>query len=201
MPQISQYRRLVPLGCPTAAAPKTHWWAPNGFLWPMGPDGPTRTGRPGVPRRGQHDHGRPPKITGARRSFEAGSGGSLTRRNLKSISHPSQKGSHAARWDPLKPRNTLGFTRRNVQVTPKDQAIFCRRRHQPRRPTPAIRRPGRPAPTMGAGTGLILEAATASSSPKKAEAPLAKPPVKLTSPLRKCCRICSRRTCRDRHSR
>src|SRR5215471_10054039 len=29
------------------------------------------------------------------------------------------------------------------------QAIFCRRRHQPRRPPPAAIRPGRPAPTMG----------------------------------------------------
>src|SRR6266403_2377460 len=33
------------------------------------------------------------------------------------------------------------------------QAIFCRRRHQPRRPPPAKIRPGRPAPTMGPGTG------------------------------------------------
>src|SRR5215475_5898832 len=33
------------------------------------------------------------------------------------------------------------------------QAIFCRRRHQPRRPPPANSRPGSPAPTMGPGTG------------------------------------------------
>jgi hypothetical protein len=32
------------------------------------------------------------------------------------------------------------------------QAIFCRRRHQPRRPPLAKIRPGRPAPAMGAGT-------------------------------------------------
>src|SRR5262245_56947374 len=34
------------------------------------------------------------------------------------------------------------------------QAIFCRRRHQPRRPPLAKIRPGRPAPTMGSGTGV-----------------------------------------------
>jgi len=36
------------------------------------------------------------------------------------------------------------------------QAIFCRRRHQPRRPPPAKIRPGKPTPTMGpqvAGSG------------------------------------------------
>jgi hypothetical protein len=32
------------------------------------------------------------------------------------------------------------------------QAIFCRRRHQPRRPPLAKISPGSPAPTMGAGT-------------------------------------------------
>jgi hypothetical protein len=32
------------------------------------------------------------------------------------------------------------------------QAIFRRRRHQPRRPQPAKIRPGSPAPAMGAGT-------------------------------------------------
>jgi hypothetical protein len=34
----------------------------------------------------------------------------------------------------------------------RDQAIFCRRRHQPRRPPLAKIRPGRPAPAMGPGT-------------------------------------------------
>jgi hypothetical protein len=34
----------------------------------------------------------------------------------------------------------------------KDQAIFFRRRHQPRRPPPAKIRPGSPAPAMGPGT-------------------------------------------------
>jgi hypothetical protein len=33
------------------------------------------------------------------------------------------------------------------------QAIFCRRRHQPRRPPLAKIRPGRPAPAIGPGTG------------------------------------------------
>jgi hypothetical protein len=32
------------------------------------------------------------------------------------------------------------------------QAIFCRRRHQARRPPPAKIRPGRPAPAIGPGT-------------------------------------------------
>ena len=31
-------------------------------------------------------------------------------------------------------------------------SVFCRRRHQPRRPVPARIRPGSPAPTMGPGT-------------------------------------------------
>jgi hypothetical protein len=31
------------------------------------------------------------------------------------------------------------------------QAVFCRRRHQPRRPPLAKIRPGRPAPAMGPG--------------------------------------------------
>ena len=36
------------------------------------------------------------------------------------------------------------------------QAIFCRRRHQLRRPPLAKIRPGRPAPTMGPGTAAAL---------------------------------------------
>src|SRR5262249_55250044 len=41
----------------------------------------------------------------------------------------------------------------DVYVVSDAQAIFCRRRHQPRRPPPAKIRPGRPAPTTGPGTG------------------------------------------------
>jgi hypothetical protein len=48
------------------------------------------------------------------------------------------------RWLPQK-RRLRGWA-------PKAQAIFCRRRHQPRRPPQAAIRPGRPAPTMGPGT-------------------------------------------------
>src|ERR1700730_9411845 len=33
--------------------------------------------------------------------------------------------------------------------------MFCRRRHQPRRPPPAKTRPGNPAPTTGPGTGSV----------------------------------------------
>jgi hypothetical protein len=36
------------------------------------------------------------------------------------------------------------------------QAIFFRRRHQPRRPPPAKIRPGRPAPAMGPGTATSV---------------------------------------------
>jgi hypothetical protein len=38
---------------------------------------------------------------------------------------------------------------------PEAQAIFCRRRHQPRRPKLANIRPGRPAPAMGPGTADV----------------------------------------------
>src|SRR5262249_37335774 len=38
------------------------------------------------------------------------------------------------------------------------QAIFFRRRHQPRRPALAKIRPGRPAPETGPGTGAVLKA-------------------------------------------
>ena len=37
--------------------------------------------------------------------------------------------------------------------------LFCRRRHQPRRPPLAKIRPGRPAPAMGPGTALGLMSA------------------------------------------
>ena len=44
----------------------------------------------------------------------------------------------------------LGFC--NVcELRRQAQAIFCRRRHQPRRPPLPKIRPGSPAPTMGAG--------------------------------------------------
>ena len=45
-----------------------------------------------------------------------------------------------------------GCRKRRVRIAPETQAIFCRRRHQPRRPPPAKIRPGRPAPAMGPGT-------------------------------------------------
>jgi hypothetical protein len=40
-------------------------------------------------------------------------------------------------------------SRRTTTPDRRAQAVFCRRRHQPRRPPPAKIRPGRPAPTMG----------------------------------------------------
>ena len=42
-----------------------------------------------------------------------------------------------------------------LHLTPgADQAAFCRRRHQPSRPTLARIRPGKPAPAMGPGIGV-----------------------------------------------
>jgi hypothetical protein len=48
-----------------------------------------------------------------------------------------------------------GCRKRRVQIALDAQAIFCRRRHQPRRPPPAKIRPGSPAPGMGPGTGTV----------------------------------------------
>ena len=42
-----------------------------------------------------------------------------------------------------------------VRIAQEAQAIFFRRRHQPRRPPPAKIRPGRPAPAMGPGTAVV----------------------------------------------
>jgi hypothetical protein len=42
-------------------------------------------------------------------------------------------------------------------VAPRVQAIFCRRRHQARRPPLAKIRPGRPAPAMGPGPGALRD--------------------------------------------
>jgi hypothetical protein len=42
--------------------------------------------------------------------------------------------------------------KRPVRLRGNVQAIFCRRRHQPRRPPQAKIRPGSPAPAMGPGT-------------------------------------------------
>jgi len=44
---------------------------------------------------------------------------------------------------------------RRVRVAPDAQAIFCRRRHQPRRPPLAKIRPGNPAPAMRPGTAAV----------------------------------------------
>jgi hypothetical protein len=45
-----------------------------------------------------------------------------------------------------------GSRRKLVRVTADVQAIFCRRRHQARRPPLIKISPGRPAPAMGPGT-------------------------------------------------
>ena len=45
-----------------------------------------------------------------------------------------------------------GCRKRRERIALEAQAIFFRRRHQPRRPPPAKIRPGSPAPAMGPGT-------------------------------------------------
>jgi hypothetical protein len=49
-------------------------------------------------------------------------------------------------------------------ASPEAQAIFCRRRHQPRRPPPPNIRPGSSAPTMGPGTGTGTSEASGKST-------------------------------------
>jgi hypothetical protein len=49
------------------------------------------------------------------------------------------------------------------------QALFCRRRHQARRPPLAKIRPGRPAPTIGPGTGQGPSEQTVTSKPNAAK--------------------------------
>jgi hypothetical protein len=44
-------------------------------------------------------------------------------------------------------RQSLAAAKR--RIAPEAQAIFCRRRHQPRRPPLAKIRPGKPAPVSG----------------------------------------------------
>src|SRR5262249_40316934 len=59
------------------------------------------------------------------------------------------------------------------RAPPEAQAIFCRRRHQPRRPPPAKIRPGSPAPTMGPGTAVNVTGPSTKLTPseKNEEAP------------------------------
>jgi len=45
--------------------------------------------------------------------------------------------------------------RRTAAPDSRAHAVFCRRRHQRRRPPLAKIRPGRPVPAMGSGTGVI----------------------------------------------
>src|SRR5262245_65007829 len=57
----------------------------------------------------------------------------------------------------LFPYTTLFRSKRREQTAPEVQAIFFRRRHQPRRPPPAKIRPGNPAPAMGPGTVEVTD--------------------------------------------
>src|SRR5262245_3414713 len=57
----------------------------------------------------------------------------------------------------LFPYTTLFRSKRREQTAPEVQAIFFRRRHQPRRPPHAKIRPGSPAPAMGPGTVEVTD--------------------------------------------
>ncbi|SRR5947209_6960162 len=68
--------------------------------------------------------------------------------------------------------STVAECRRQcVRVGPHAQAIFFRRRHQPRRPQLAKIRPGRPAPAIGPGTGLVVLKALVPDSAFEVPAP------------------------------
>src|SRR6516225_2843778 len=56
-----------------------------------------------------------------------------------------------------------GCRKRRERIALEAQAIFFRRRHQPRRPPLARIRPGSPAPAMGPGTPSRLKSNSASS--------------------------------------
>src|SRR5262249_52460855 len=43
------------------------------------------------------------------------------------------------------------------KIAPDAQALFCRRRHQPRRPPHAKIRPGKPPPGDGGGDGILID--------------------------------------------
>jgi hypothetical protein len=63
-------------------------------------------------------------------------------------------------------RGRENFLREESSRAPDGQAVFCRRRHQPRRPPIAKIRPGMPAPTMGPGmaAGALLPMPSLNSS-------------------------------------
>jgi hypothetical protein len=55
-------------------------------------------------------------------------------------------------------RDCSAIAGRRKRLLAEAQAIFCRRRHQPRRPPPANIRPGSPAPAIGPGTATAVVA-------------------------------------------
>src|SRR5215831_1100634 len=59
----------------------------------------------------------------------------------------------------------LALDTNDVCVVSEAQAIFFRRRHQPRRPPPTRIRPGSPAPTRGPGTGTFTNVRKSSAAP------------------------------------
>src|ERR1700741_1191777 len=68
---------------------------------------------------------------------------------------------HHGKPRPQRDASWLQCTLRNQWAASSVEALFCRRRHQPRRPALAKIRPGRPAPAMGAGTVLNCRSNTA----------------------------------------
>jgi hypothetical protein len=80
---------------------------------------------------------------------------------MPSSSPASSRISHQASGDvtggALPPVSHDPFAEAEPALSPCDAAaaaapIFCRRRHQPRRPPHAITKPGSPAPAVGPGT-------------------------------------------------
>jgi hypothetical protein len=53
--------------------------------------------------------------------------------------------------------------------------LFCRRRHQPRRPSVAKIRPGRPAPATGPGTGVKVKLSNVNVGPEPVKTALVIP--------------------------
>src|SRR5262249_18180521 len=90
----------------------------------------------------------------------AANGGELGRSPCGASSRTSLAHIPATAADPAQGGRETGLGRAcsrlaiaiRVRVVPDAQAVFCRRRHQLRRPPLARIRPGRPAPRMGPGT-------------------------------------------------
>jgi hypothetical protein len=68
---------------------------------------------------------------------------------------PIKAALRSARNEYAQLRCRRGCRKRSVRITREAQAVFCRRRHQPRRPPHANSRPETPAPAMGPGGRVV----------------------------------------------